>query len=164
MSKPLGMNKKEKSSISIASKLLLSFAGLLSVALGIIGIGVPILPTTPFFLLAAYLFLKSSPRLYHWLLNHKIFGNYISNYIHHKAIGKGVKIFTLLLLWGTILLSIYLVRDKLWLQILLLIIAMGVSIHILKLKTMPKKKRESIHLQQSQKKTHNDTGDDEHAA
>lgn len=158
------MNKKEKSPLSLTAKLLLSFAGLLSFSLGIIGIAVPILPTTPFFLLAAYLFLKSSPRLYHWLLNHRIFGNYISNYIYHKAIGKGVKIFTLLLLWGTILLSIYLIQDKLWLQILLFIIALGVSIHILKLKTMPGKKQKSIHLQQSQKHANKGAGDDEHAA
>jgi hypothetical protein len=115
------------------------FAGIVSVALGILGIFIPILPTTPFFLLAAYLFLRSSKRLYRWLLTHRLFGNYIRNYIHHKAIGKGVKAFTLLLLWSTILYSVHLVHPLIWLQILLLAIATAVSIHIFSLRSMPKK-------------------------
>ncbi len=114
-------------------------AGLLSVGLGIIGIVLPILPTTPFFLLAAYLFVRSSQKLYRWLLTHRIFGNYIRNYIQHKAISRGVKAFTLILLWGTIGFSIYLMSHLLWVQILLLIIAIGVSTHILRLRTMPKR-------------------------
>ncbi|PKP36731.1 MAG: DUF454 domain-containing protein [Bacteroidetes bacterium HGW-Bacteroidetes-15] len=120
-------------------RYLMVASGILCVILGIIGIALPILPTTPFFLLAAYLFVRSSQRLYRWLLTHKVFGNYIRNYIHHKAIGKGVKIFTLLLLWGTILFSIYIVNHLLWLQILLLLVAIAVSTHILSLRSMPPK-------------------------
>ena len=113
-------------------------AGILSVALGVIGIVVPILPTTPFLLLAAYLFVRSSTRLYRWLLTHKILGNYIRNYIQHKSIDRNIKIFTLILLWSTILLSAYLTRDTLWVQVLLIAIAIGVSIHILTLNTTKK--------------------------
>lgn len=116
-------------------RYLMVLGGILSVALGAIGIVLPILPTTPFFLLAAYLFVRSSTRLYRWLLTHRIFGNYIRNYIQNKSISKGVKIFTLALLWSTILLSVYLTSHIPWVQILLIIIAIAVSIHILSLNT-----------------------------
>lgn len=117
-------------------------AGIISVALGIIGIVVPILPTTPFLLLAAFLFVRSSTRLYRWLLTHKILGNYIRNYIHHRSIDRNIKIFTLLLLWGTILFSVYITRNTPWVQVLLIVIAIGVSIHILTLNTTPKQKKD----------------------
>ncbi|MDD2197239.1 MAG: YbaN family protein [Bacteroidales bacterium] len=132
------MSLKHNKPTSPFLKALFVIVGLISLGLGIIGIVLPVLPTTPFFLLSAYLFLRSSQRLYRWLLTHKLFGNYIKNYIYHKAIGKGVKIFTLVLLWSTILLSIYLVREKIWLQIFLAIVAVAVSIHVLRLRTMTK--------------------------
>jgi len=117
-------------------RILLVVLGLLSVLLGIIGIAVPILPTTPFFLLATYFFLQSSQRLYRWLLTNKFLGSYIRNYIHFRAINLWVKIFTFTLLWGTISFSIYLLRETVWAQILLAIVAIGVSVHILRLRTM----------------------------
>jgi hypothetical protein len=130
--------KPTKASKSIIRYLMI-FLGVLFVALGIIGIAMPILPTTPFFLLAAYFFVRSSQRLYRWLLMHRIFGNYIRNYIHHKAISPGIKIFTLILLWATILTSIYLMKGIIWVQIILVLVAIGVSIHILSLRTMHEK-------------------------
>lgn len=132
------MSLKHNKPTSPFAKILFVILGLLSLGLGIIGIVVPVLPTTPLLLLSAYFFLRSSQRLYRWLLTHKIFGSYIRNYIYHKAIEKEVKIFTLLLLWATIMLSIYLVREKIWLQVFLVIVAIAVSIHVLKLRTMPK--------------------------
>ncbi len=117
-------------------RYLIIALGLVSVGMGVLGIFLPILPTTPFFLLAAYLFLRSSPRLYRWLLTHRIFGNYIRNYIQHRAISAGVKIFTLILLWATILLSAYLITGLLWVQVLLIGVAVGVTTHILSLRTM----------------------------
>jgi uncharacterized membrane protein YbaN (DUF454 family) len=126
-------------------KFLMVAGGVICVILGVIGIVLPVLPTTPFFLLAAFLFLRSSQRMYRWLLTHKLFGNYIRNYIHHRAIGKGVKAFTLFLLWGTILYSIYLMDEILWLQILLFIIAIVVTVHILSLRSMPYKSKKNLH-------------------
>ncbi len=120
-------------------RILLMLGGLMAVFLGILGIFLPILPTTPFFLLAASLFLRSSQRLYRWLLTHRLFGQYIHNYIHYKAISKGVKVFTLVLLWSTISISIYMMSEILWVQILLLVVAVAVSIHILMLRSMPRK-------------------------
>ena len=119
-------------------RILFIVFGLLSVLLGIIGIVLPVLPTTPFFLLSAYLFVRSSQPLYRWLLTHKLFGNYIRNYIHYKAINPWIKAITLVLLWGTISVSIYMTQELLWVQILLFLIAVGVTIHVAKLRNMKK--------------------------
>ena len=73
-------------------KVLLTILGLLSLGLGILGIFLPVLPTTPLLLLAAALFLRSNRRLYHWLMNHPKLGTYIRNFIEHKAIPLRVKI------------------------------------------------------------------------
>ncbi len=112
------------------------FAGCICLFLGIIGIVVPLLPTTPFLLLSSYLFFKSSPRLQHYLLNHKYVGTYIKNYQITKAIPLKLKIFTISFLWITILISVIIFSDLLWLCILLISIAIAVTIHLLSFKTL----------------------------
>ena len=108
----------------------------ISLGFGILGMFVPILPTTPFLLLSATLFAKSSDRYYRWLLNHKRFGTYIQDFREHKAIPIKIKILTIVTLWLTILIStIFAAKGILWLQIMLVAIAVGVSIHILSFKT-----------------------------
>jgi uncharacterized membrane protein YbaN (DUF454 family) len=62
-----------------------------ALALGIAGAALPILPTTPFMLLAAYCFARSSPRLHHWLLTHPTFGPAISDWQRHGAISRRAK-------------------------------------------------------------------------
>jgi uncharacterized protein len=130
------LKKSTKKQFSPFVRFLMVTAGLISVGLGILGIVLPILPTTPFFLLATYLFVRSSQKYYRWLLSHKLFGNYIRNYIYKRAISKEVKISTLSLLWASILISVIFATSLLWLRILLILIAIGVSIHILMLNTM----------------------------
>ncbi len=120
---------------------LLAGAGVLSVALGVAGIFLPLLPTTPFLLLAATCFLHSSERLHHWLLHHKWCGPYIRNYRKYKALPASAKFWTLFLLWGTMIYAILFVLDSLALQVLLLSIAVGVTIHVLKLKTLTEEMR-----------------------
>ncbi|NQU27807.1 MAG: DUF454 family protein, partial [Candidatus Marinimicrobia bacterium] len=73
-------------------KGLLILIGILLVVLATVGIFLPLLPTTPFLLLAAACFFRSSDRLYRWLITHKWFGLYIKNYREHKAITKGAKV------------------------------------------------------------------------
>ena len=70
--------------------------GWLSVALGVIGAFLPLLPTTPFLLLAAYSFGQGSERLHNWIINHDRFGPPISQWQEHKAIGRRVKIYATL--------------------------------------------------------------------
>jgi hypothetical protein len=100
------------------------------VGLGVVGIFLPLLPTTPFLLLAAALFAKSSERYYQWLLNNKWFGKYIRNYREGKGVPIRIKLMAISLIWITILLS-FLLIDISWIRILLITIATGVSIHIL---------------------------------
>jgi uncharacterized protein len=65
--------------------------GCTSVALGTAGIVLPLLPTTPFMLLAAWAFARSSPRLHGWLLGHRVFGPLIDDWRRHGAIARGAK-------------------------------------------------------------------------
>ncbi len=124
-------------SYSKMKRVLYRILGILCVILGGIGIVLPILPTTPFLLLAAWAFLRSSDRLYNWLIHHRVFGYYIKAYVKYKGVEKWHKIFALSMLWLTIGYSIYLV-DKTWLEILLAVIAITVSIHILSLRILTK--------------------------
>jgi len=116
---------------------LLLIAGTLSLAVGIIGIFVPILPTTPFLLLAAGCYIRSSQRFYNWLINSRWLGAYIRNYIEGKGIPIKVKLFTIALLWATIGVSIWLVAKPI-VTIILLIVAAGVTLHIIFLRAKRK--------------------------
>ncbi|MFZ4581782.1 MAG: YbaN family protein [Paludibacter sp.] len=117
-------------------RIFLASLGVLSLVLGIIGAFLPILPTTPFVLLAAYLFGRSSPKLNAWLLNHKIFGKIIYDFQVEKSITLHAKIISISMLWMSMLISvIFVLEGRIWLQLMLLIIATGVTIHILRYKT-----------------------------
>ena len=109
---------------------LLIIAGTLFVAIGILGIFIPILPTTPFLLLAAACYIRSSKRFYHWLIYNSLFGAYIRNYIEGRGMPLKVKIFTISLLWITIGTSVFLGTQNLFVRILLVLIAIGVTLHI----------------------------------
>ena len=121
-------------------KWILIIAGTFFLGLGIIGIFLPILPTTPFLLLAAACYARSSKKFYDWLLNNKLIGAYIKNYREGKGVPLKVKIFTISLLWITILFSVYFIINIVWIRIILLIIAVGVTTHIFTIKTYHKKK------------------------
>ena len=117
-------------------KILGVIFGSLFLGLGIVGIFVPLLPTTPFLLLAAALYVRSSPRLYAWLLNQRHLGSYIRNFRENKAIPLRAKVISLVLMWGTMLYCIFFLIPLLWVKILLGLIAAGVTYHILSFKTL----------------------------
>ena len=117
-------------------KALYILFGTLSLILGIIGIFLPLLPTTPFLLLTAALYVRSSPRLYNWLLHQKYLGNYIRNFRENKAIPLRAKIVSVSLIWITILNCVFFIVPYWSLKILLLLIAAGTSYHILSFKTL----------------------------
>lgn len=110
--------------------------GILSCALGVIGIFVPLLPTTPFLLLSAALFFRSSPRLYNRLLSHPQLGPYIRNFREHKAIPLRVKVISVSLVWITILHAVIFLLDHWVLESLLLLLAVGITAYILHFKTL----------------------------
>jgi len=113
-----------------AKRRLLIVAGTLSTGLGIIGIFIPILPTTPFLLLAAACYMRSSERFYQWLINNRVFGAYIRSYIEGRGMPVRMKIFTILLLWLAIGLSIAFGIQNTVVRIVLICVAIGVTTHI----------------------------------
>jgi uncharacterized membrane protein YbaN (DUF454 family) len=115
-------------------KRLLIVAGTMATAIGIIGIFVPILPTTPFLLLAAACYVRSSERFYRWLLNNRLFGTYIGDYLAGRGMPLKTKIFTLVLLWLAIGLSVAIGTDNMVVRIVLVLVAIGVTLHIILIK------------------------------
>jgi uncharacterized protein len=112
----------------------LFIVGTFSLVLGAIGIFLPILPTTPFLLLSAACYMRSSERMHKWLLNNRWFGNYIRNYQEGKGIPLKTKILAMTVLWVAILYSAFIALDEILIaQIALLIIALGVSVHLVRL-------------------------------
>lgn len=117
-------------------RILLIVCGTIATTLGVIGIIVPLLPTTPFLLLAAACYARSSERFYNWLLNNRLFGRYVKDYIERRGISLKAKVFTLVLLWVTIICSAVFATDTTWIRILLFAIAAAVTTHILLIKTL----------------------------
>lgn len=115
-------------------KVLLISLGVFFIGLGTVGIFVPVLPTTPFILVAAALFARSSERFYKWLIGNKVFGRYIKDYREGKGVPLRVKTSAILILWITISLSIIFGVDLLPVRILLVLVGIGVSIHIAMIK------------------------------
>lgn len=117
------------------AKHLLAALGLLSLALGTVGIVLPLLPTTPFLLLSAYCFARSSGRLHNYLLGHPVFGGYLSNY-HNREMTRAHKIRTLGVMWAGIIICCIVISSPIpW--ILLPTIATLVSVHIIRLRPRP---------------------------
>jgi len=112
----------------------LLLAGTVLVGIGILGIFLPLLPTTVFFLMAAWCYARSSHTFYNWLHHNKYFGKYLKNYREGKGISRSSKISTIIILWGGILYSIF-VTHSLIIQLILLAIAIGVTIHIVMIPT-----------------------------
>ena len=104
--------------------------GLLAVVLAIAGVFLPLLPTTPFLLLASVCFARGSPRLHAWLLSNKLFGTAIRDFEAGKGIRLKVKLTAVSLLWCSMAWSIYKL-SSVYLHILLLAIGVGVSIYLL---------------------------------
>ncbi|MFX1258784.1 MAG: YbaN family protein [Promethearchaeota archaeon] len=128
---PENLNQDDKKIRKKVVKGLYFIAGIICLGLGIIGIFLPILPTTPFLLLAAACFARSSERFYNWLLNNRILGSYIRSYKEGKGMPKKVKIFTISMLWITILLTTFVFIQIIWIRYILIIIAIAVTIHII---------------------------------
>lgn len=121
-------------------RYLLVGAGVVSMILGTAGLIFPILPTTPFLLLSAACFARGSKRFYKALTDHPRLGRYILDYREKGGITAGVKATALSLLWISMLCSILIFTQNIWVRILLTLTAAAVSVHILRLKTLPSKK------------------------
>ncbi len=114
-------------------------AGSVALGLGILGIPLPLLPTTPFLLLSATCYARSSERFYNWLINHRYFGEHIRNYRDLGGTTARVKAAGISLLWISISISAIFAVSLLWVRLLLLGVAIGVTIHIASIPTLKKK-------------------------
>lgn len=104
----------------------------MALALGVVGIFLPLLPTTPLVLLSAFCFSKSNKRLEAWLLRSRLFGPFIENYRTKKGISRRHKTGTLIFLWVGLVTSMVVIQ-AVWAYILLGVVGLGVSLHVLKM-------------------------------
>nr|WP_162934954.1 YbaN family protein [Pseudomonas cavernae] len=130
------MAQEMQLSRNVSLRYALLAIGWLSVVLGVIGIFVPVLPTTPFLLLATACFARSSERFYHWLVEHPKLGPWIRDYLNGQGIPLKGKVYAIGLMWASIALSCYLVPLP-WARAFMLTSAVLVSLYILKQKTLP---------------------------
>ncbi|MHB8172609.1 MAG: YbaN family protein [Thermincolia bacterium] len=115
-------------------KIIFIIAGSIFVALGIVGMILPLIPTTPFLLLGAACYARGSEKFYNWLLNHKLFGKFIKNYLEGKGISLKGKILSVSLLWVSISYTIY-VLPSFYGVVFLVLLASGVTAYLLSLNT-----------------------------
>jgi uncharacterized membrane protein YbaN (DUF454 family) len=92
-----------------AARITWLVVGLLALALGAIGIALPLLPTTPFILVAAFAFAQSSEKLHQWLLDHNVFGPLIDNWQRHGAISRRAKVLSVVSMAALLLISVAMV-------------------------------------------------------
>ena len=116
-------------------RITLIILGTFFLALGAVGVIVPGLPTTPFLLLAAGLYFRSSERLYSWLLNHRIFGKAIRSFRDTRSISLRAKVISIGTMWVMILLSIFLFIPNTALRITIAALGVMGSIMLLLIKT-----------------------------
>ena len=131
----LMIDQSANEKISLRQALLIA-AGTLCVVLAVFGIVLPVLPTTPFLLLAAICYERSSPRFHNWLLTNRWFGSYIKNYREGRGIPLQQKVITLGILWITIVFGVVFMELNWWASLLLFAVAVGVTIHVARIKTM----------------------------
>jgi len=130
------LDEPSSSTTSRGVRHLLRAAGVLCVAIGAVGVVVPLLPTTPFLLLAAACFARSSDRFYSWLMNHRWFGPTIRDYRERRGTTRVVKIVAIAVLWCSIALSASLALNTWPPRIALLVVGVGVTAHLLALRTV----------------------------
>lgn len=102
-------------------RVLYALAGVLALVLGLIGVILPGLPTTPFILLAAACFARSSTRLYRWLLENRVTGPLLRDWVRHRSITRKVRRIALGSMTLMIGLSMWILREHPWLQVVLVV-------------------------------------------
>ena len=118
-----------------ALRMLVLMVGWLSVVLGVIGIFLPILPTTPFLLLAAACFVRTSPKFYQWLVGHPKLGKYLVYYLEGKGIPLKAKIYTIGLIMISMSTTAYLVPVTA-VKVLLPLVGVLVALYIVRQPTL----------------------------
>ena len=117
-------------------RALLLGTGTLFVGIGVLGIFLPLLPTTVFLLIAAACYGRSSERAYRWLMTNRLFGQYLRNYQEERGATVRTKVATIAFLWLGLTAAAYWIDASLWLVAVLAAIGAGVTIHLVRLTTI----------------------------
>lgn len=120
---------------------LFALAGFIFLALGVIGLVLPLIPTTPFVLLAAACFLRSSDRLHAWLLRTRLFGPLISEWEQHRSIPWRTKIVAIVLMTVTFCASIVFFVKPPWLKIVLGFVCAGLALWLYRVPSRDRPRR-----------------------
>jgi uncharacterized membrane protein YbaN (DUF454 family) len=121
--------------LDVFAKLLFNILGTLCLLVGILGLVLPLLPATPFLLLASACYVRGSQALHSWLMSNKYLGTYITNMKVHRGLPLKAKITAIAVLWASLLFSLY--RADSWLlDATLLVVGIGVTVLIVRLKTV----------------------------
>lgn len=113
---------------------VLIISGFVLIGIGVLGMFLPILPTTIFFILAAWCFARSNERFHRWLHHNRYFGKYLTSLKRGEGMPARAKIITIAFLWTGILVSAIFMTENLYIRILLVAIAVGVSWHLIMIK------------------------------
>ncbi len=118
-------------------RILWILLGSLSVGMGVIGIFVPGWPTTIFLIIASYFYIRSSRRLYNWLINNKLLGIYIKNYLLGKGMPLKAKLVSLMIMWlfGSLSILIWIPDDLFLIQSIVLLLLIIGTFFIIRVKT-----------------------------
>lgn len=123
----------------MTTRALLTGLGVVATGLGALGMVLPLMPATPFLLIAAWAFARSSPQFSAWLHNHRAFGQVIQAYRERRGLSPIHKLSTLALLWISLSVSA-IVAPHTAIRLLLAAVGVGVTLHLVR---MPAAKRES---------------------
>jgi len=121
--------------LDVLVRLLFTILGTIFLLVGILGLVMPLLPATPFLLLASACYVRGSPALHRWLMRNKYVGTYLTNIKEHRGMPRQAKIVTLAVLWVSLLFSMYR-AGSLLLDATLLMVGLGVTALIVRLKTV----------------------------
>ncbi len=133
------MQGSEEHSITSSLKKGIYFiVGIIALAAGVIGVFLPVLPTTPFILLSAWCFFRSSTKIYEWVISNEKFGPTIQNYQEGRGITPSTKIRAIVMMWLAISVSVYFFITNIYLIALMYTIAIGVSVYLYRLPTLKK--------------------------
>ncbi len=133
------INKKEKE--KIVKNIVLTLVGLFFLALGFIGLFLPVWPTTPFVLVSVGC-LGANPKIQKKVLKVSYVRQYVNSYYHQKGLPTKTMVMSLVFLWGMLILSMVTVK-KSWLTLLLVAIGFGVTLHIIWIGKMREKRKKS---------------------
>jgi uncharacterized protein len=122
--------------VTKVSRLALITAGTICVVIGAVALVIPVVPTTPFLLVAAACYAKSSDRFYAWLIHHPVFGSFIRNYREKGGITRRQKTIALATFWPAVIISAIFAPANIWVRGFLVAAGVGVTAYLLWLKTV----------------------------